>query len=286
MKHCISRISLFFLLVGLVPSAKADLAISEIAPARPAKKTKMKHHDSVSKEMEFIAFQKETCCLGDPFEFSSPEAESLWSFLVSKEPRLARAWGENTLRNGGEFAALGNKSYLVFLDAFYFAAPNKDVLTRLTVTWPPGNPGEPEFRPLIGNRLWALVSGGDLSRGIETSEYYALFIDLGAANGPSVTSIELLSTVKGYSESDSDLCGDEYGGDIGSEIKDVTIKDLNHDQMEDIVFSVTQQNCKTKKIRTIKRIFVNQGNKFVEKRPKKHATASVPKDTNSNGFKR
>lgn len=215
--------------------------------------------------MEFIPFQKETCCLDDPFEYSSREAESLWAFIVLREPRLSTAWGENSLRNGGSFANLGKNGYLVFLDAFYFAEPKENRLAQLTKAWPPGTPEEPEFRRIGSNRLWALISGTELSHGVYKSSYYAIFIEFDSLGTPSVSSIELLSIHETY----DGLCegGDVFKvTDVATHVDSQEIKDVNSDKLEDIVFQLEQQDCKSKLRQKLSRIFINSGNSFIEQK--------------------
>jgi hypothetical protein len=43
------------------------------------------------------------------------------------------------------------------------------------------------------------------------------------------------------------------------------IRDVNYDGREDILFYVTEQNCKTKVIQKRKRIFLHVGECFIEK---------------------
>lgn len=218
-------------------------------------------------ELEMLSFEKEKEFLDEPFEFSSTEAEELWNFLVQLEPHLKKDPKEMKFM-GGSFARLGSDSYLIEYYAFYFAQPHQGKLTKLTTSLPIGNYDLGEIRKLGQNMFWFLLSGFDYHRDIASKIYYALVIEKksdGLVVAKAFPIADFAEYGEGLCERDSDPDLDYPTLQSTAHVNNYSIKDINSDGREDIIFLVEEQNCKTKKTRQYQRVFLNQENEFVEK---------------------
>ena len=269
----IHQISTCILIVFLLFSLSYTIGRAQpVEPRKTAKKAEKRPIQVIDSgnggfEFEMVSFEKEKDYLDEPFEFSSADAEELWDFFVLKEPHFKKDLKDMKF-SGGSFAHLGSDSFLIEYYAFYFAQPKQGKLTKLTSPLPLGNYDLGEIRKLGKNKYWVLLSGGDYNHNTGTSMYYALVFEI----QPDSSVIAKSLNIAHFQEYGEGLCDDNIDNDLGypnlestTHVDNYSIKDINHDGREDIVFFVKEQNCKTRKIRQRQRVFLNLENGFIEK---------------------
>ena len=228
-------------------------------------------------ELDFESFEKEKDFSDEPFAFSSNEAKELWTFLVSKEPNL-KIEPKDMRFNLGSFAKLGPDSYLIRHHALFYAQPRENMLTQLAGYLPPGNWDLGEIRRLGKDKFWLLLSGRDYNHDVGSEEYHALIFEKKPDSSFAPRSVYIAGFVsRGFEDAQRDgLCGDKTDPDLAplyptlesaEHVDKVNVLDVNRDGRDDVIFHTTEQDCRTKKIQTRKRTFLNMETCFVEENP-------------------
>jgi uncharacterized protein YecT (DUF1311 family) len=211
---------------------------------------------------------------GEPWRYVSPTAEALWSFVATRLNLSQGVRSSIDARDRAEFARIGPDSFLVQMSGFYLAQPSSGRWEELVGVgmrddaWDP-----PDFRPLPRNGIWVLLHAQTLSRGSYTEYYGALFVKSSGDKALTVNAVDIAS----YSDVDSELCARSTSDDPEPEnspptaehVESTDVMDINHDSMDDIVFHVAKQDCKTLDITTRNDVFMNTGAGFRQESPAK-----------------
>ena len=169
------------------------------------------------------------------------------------------------LRDSAMFAHVGPESFLVLTSSIFLAQPSLGKLEILASAQHSDDWALPEFRSLPGGGMWALLHARGLEHGIHSDYFGAVFIKPVRAREPTVTSVNMAT----FEDIDANLCDESEASDeqtseapvldTAQHVNGFEVKDVNHDSMDDIVFSVSEQDCKTLDISSIRRVFVNTG---------------------------
>jgi hypothetical protein len=206
--------------------------------------------------------------VGTPFVWSSPTAATVWSSLLPELGQTYDAAALDRMREGSMFAHIGPTSFLVMTSSIYWVDPGRGKIKLLGSGRRADEWDLPEFRPLPSKRMWALLHADDLSQGINTNYFGAIFVKSSLA-GDAEVGFQDLGT---FEDVDDELCEDSAAQDAqASQGPEMTtaqhvdrfeIKDVNHDSMDDIVFDISEENCQTKETKSRKLVFVNTGSGF------------------------
>jgi len=203
-----------------------------------------------------------------PIVWSSPTAAAVWSSILPDLGQTYDAANLERLRNGSMLARIGADSFLVMTSRIYWVRPGRNKIMELASARQADEWDLPAFRALPGKRVWALFHTDDLSRGINTNYFGAVFVNSSLA-GDAEVSFQDIDT---FQDVDDELCPDRSEDDPQSSqspemataqhLDHFEIKDVNHDSMDDIVFDITEEDCQTKETKSKKLVFVNTGSAF------------------------
>jgi hypothetical protein len=206
--------------------------------------------------------------LDKPFVWSSPTAAAVWSSILPELPKTYGAAGPERMRERSMFVRIGPDSFLVMTSRIYWVRPGRNKIELLASARQDDEWDLPEFREIPGKGMWALLHADDLSSGINTNYFGAVFVK-SSPTGDAEASFQDIST---FQDVDDELCAESAAEDPqSSQSPEMTtaqhldhfeIKDVNHDLIDDIVFDITEENCQTRETKSRKLIFVNTGSEF------------------------
>jgi hypothetical protein len=229
--------------------------------------------------LDFQSIQKEKDFLDDPYEFSSAEAEELWRFLVSKDPYLDKLREKGGYL--GSYARLVSDGYLIERYAHYFARPKQGILIQLTGNLDDYDPVK--LRKNCDGTYWALVHGVMYRDGILYEDFYNFVFDRQPDASVIIRSFSIISFTRhgadeAMCENPMDPAEGYTGVEVATFVDKYEIRDANHDGKEDIIFYVTEQDCKTKVIRRRELVFLRVESCFIEKGVTKPSDKQVCKE--------
>jgi uncharacterized protein len=207
----------------------------------------------------------------EPWQYASPSAEALWDFVATQLSSISDAKSAEDQRNRAMFARIGPDSFLVLIAGVYLAQPARGRWELLTPALPDDSWDLPEFRLLPRDGIWVFLHSENLRAGTYTEYFGALFIRPSRDKEPTVSFVSIAS----FSDEDSQLCarsaddeGEPPPSSLTAEhVESAQVMDVNGDSMEDLVFHIAKQDCKTLDIATRKEVFVNTGSGFRQLSP-------------------
>lgn len=219
---------------------------------------------------DFRAFSAGDGWVAKTMVFSSPTASALWEFIAGRLAGHESAAMIEHLRGRAMFARVGPGIFLAMLQGVYFVRPGSSTFELLTPEWLEDSYDLPSFRPIPGGRAWALIHASTLSSGHGETDFGAVFVGSQAKDKEFARYIDIAR----FAEIDDDPCDSEIvGSGRGAEhstsktvehLDGYEIKDINNDSMDDVVVSVSKQDCATSEIKYAKRVFINTGDGFRE----------------------
>jgi len=228
------------IVIGIVLGTVCPVAIGQ-SLGKPSNQASANER-APADDLEFTGFAKERQLLDDPYEFASTEARQLWEHVL----RVSRGTSEifaDLLKQGGDYAPLGRQCFLVRYAAIQFTCLGSFDVQELTPWNPPGNTEVLASRALPDGGWWAIVLTRNLSRGVNSESYHALFGG-NRAGAPFASSQTLVSSVSAYSE-EGRLCepGSSETVRIASRIETEDIE--SGSDSDRVGFRVLRSDCRT-----------------------------------------
>jgi hypothetical protein len=199
-----------------------------------------------------------------PFVWSSPTAAAVWSSIL---PELGQTY-DAAHPERSDFVRIGPDSFIVMTSSIYWVQPGRKKIELLASARGDDEWDPPEFRMIPGKGMWALVHADDLSQGINTNYFGAVFVKSSLAGNTEVS----FQDIDTFQDVDDELCAESAEEDPQSSqspemataehVDHFEIKDVNHDSIDDIVFDISEENCKTRETKSRRLVFVNTGSEF------------------------
>lgn len=193
-------------------------------------------------QLEFHSFHKQRELSGDPHEFASTQARTLWEHVTRSSRGTSEPFA-SMLKEGGAYAPVGDGCYLILYAAIQYACLDSTEIEELTPWYPPGNTEVLSVRPLPSGSWWALVKTSNLSRGALIESYHALLAN--RASGRIVVKGHRLAWAETPGDDKDETCSERGRG-----ARPVPTVILSHAIQagrggDEVAFKVENSDCRT-----------------------------------------